>query len=208
MRATVNTSADAETRLLGARRRAGARRRPAALARPRARARAQQPGTGGRRPVAAARSRRRACRGRAASGEPDHRAHGGAADRGHAAHAHHRSQACRLLDACGSSRPIAYRSSVRRRTSMPRCAARSANAPISSGRGPRSRSATPPLRSRRARRCRICACRRTISATAPAARASFAKAASLAPSSDPRARASAASSVRSSAATSRRGRSG
>ena len=141
----MNTQRRRGTRLLGAGRRAGAGRRPAALARSRARARAQQPGAGGRRPVAAARSRRRACRGRAASGEPDHRAHGGAADRGSRCARSSSIPSVRTTGACGSSRPIACRSSVRRRTWMPRCAARSASAPISQ----RAQTRDPDQRHRR-----------------------------------------------------------
>ena len=93
-------------------------------------------------------------------------------------------------------------------TSMPRCGAPLANELISRWRGPRFRSATRPLRCRRVRRFPICACRRTISATAPAAAGSFARVASRAPSWAPRTRASGACSGRSSAATFRRGRSG
>ena len=70
-------------------------------------ARAQQPRARRRRPVAAARSRGGARRSRAAAGEPDRRAHDGAAGRGPPAHADRRSEAHRLLERQARSRRTA-----------------------------------------------------------------------------------------------------
>ncbi len=88
-----------------------------------------------------------------------------------AAHADHRSQARRLLDWSGSNRPIAtpvVGADAGRRYRGPARAGRADGSRAGPHR--RFRSTTPTSRCRRARRCPICACRRAISATAPAAR--------------------------------------
>ena len=93
----------------------------------------------------------------------------GAADRGHPAHAHHRSERP-TTGTFGSSRRIASPSSARagrRRRGAPRLGERT---DLSGARNEIQNTETTS-RCRRARRCPTCACRPTISTTAPAARA-------------------------------------